>query len=88
MRKKCLICEQNKLKKILSLGKQPFADTFINKSDLKKKEPVKNPLKLPVKLPVNEPVLYDELSKLNEDDNRAIEEESFKRLEAKDALSI
>ena len=37
MRKKCLICEQNKLKKILSLGKQPFADTFINKSDLKKK---------------------------------------------------
>ena len=42
MRKKCLICEQNKLKKILSLGKQPFADTFINKSDLKKKEPVKN----------------------------------------------
>ena len=42
MRKKCLICEQNKLKKILSLGKQPFADTFINKSHLKKKEPVKN----------------------------------------------
>jgi len=42
MRKKCLICEQNRLKKILSLGKQPFADTFINKSDLKKKEPVKN----------------------------------------------
>ena len=31
MRKKCLICEQNRLKKILSLGKQPFADTFINK---------------------------------------------------------
>ena len=41
MRKKCLICNQKKLKKILSLGNQPFADTFINKSDLKKKEPLK-----------------------------------------------
>lgn len=41
MRKKCLICNKKKLKKILNLGTQPFADTFITKSDLKKKEPLK-----------------------------------------------
>jgi 2-polyprenyl-3-methyl-5-hydroxy-6-metoxy-1,4-benzoquinol methylase len=41
MRIKCLICNQKKLKKILTLGNQPFADTFINHADLKKKEPLK-----------------------------------------------
>ena len=41
MRTKCLVCNQKKLKKILSLGDHPFADSFINKSDLKKKEPLK-----------------------------------------------
>ena len=41
MRKKCLICNKKKLKKILNLGTQPFADSFITKSDLKKKEPLK-----------------------------------------------
>ena len=41
MRIKCLICNRKNLKKILTLGNQPFADTFINKYDLKKAEPLK-----------------------------------------------
>ena len=40
MRKKCLICRNNNLKKIIDLGIQPFADTFISHSNLNKKEPV------------------------------------------------
>ena len=34
MRKNCLICDDKNLSEIINLGKQPFADTFINKSDL------------------------------------------------------
>ncbi len=41
MRKKCLICNKKKLSRILNLGRQPFADTFISKSNLNKKEPIK-----------------------------------------------
>ena len=40
MRKNCLICDDKNLSEIINLGKQPFADTFINKSDLNKKEPI------------------------------------------------
>ena len=40
MRNKCLICSKKNLSEILSLGKQPFADTFISKSNLNKKEPI------------------------------------------------
>ena len=40
MRKKCIICRNNNLKKIIDLGIQPFADTFISHSNLNKKEPV------------------------------------------------
>ncbi len=39
MRTKCLICHKKNLNKILNLGIQPFADTFISKSNLNKKEP-------------------------------------------------
>jgi len=40
MRKNCLICLSFKLNKILSLGKHPYADTFISKSKLSYKEPI------------------------------------------------
>ena len=44
-RKKCLISNSRKIRRILDLGDHPFADTFIKKNDLKKKEPI-----LPLKI--------------------------------------
>ena len=41
MRNKCLVCGKKNLKEILSLGRQPFADTFITKSCADTKETIK-----------------------------------------------
>ena len=40
MRKYCLICFSKNLNKILKLGTHPYADTFISKNKLSKKEPM------------------------------------------------
>tara|TARA_B100000575_G_scaffold137868_1_gene109979 strand:+ start:3867 stop:5099 length:1233 start_codon:yes stop_codon:yes gene_type:complete len=39
-RSKCLSCDSNELSEILNLGLHSFADRFIKKKDLKKKDPV------------------------------------------------
>ena len=40
IRKKCLCCNKKRLSKIIDLGTHSFADRFISKKNLKKKDPL------------------------------------------------